>query len=254
MAEKRKPSAADEIQKETERQFLDRSGVAALYKDVLEKIIANRPEDPVAFLADYFDSVEENTSLIQRAEQIMKMTHHSRPLFQTNVRMAYDLLKKNKANKKLSGVNGTMFTQLLKALCRDIPSVVMQKLMQKYECHSHEAIPFDVFRSGVFTCCVLQDYVKLSEQLFGSLDLQRTGKANKALCDAVLEQLNTALGSNRNDPKRILESGYNLGVDGLYMALDNAMGRSHKNSTLQTCDQFLVEMCETFLSKVSVIK
>ena len=50
--------------------------------------------------------------------------------------------------------------------------------------------------------------------------MQRTGKANKALCDVVIEQLQTALGSSRTDPRRILESGYNLGVDGLYLALD----------------------------------
>ena len=32
----------------------------------------------------------------------------------------------------------------------------MNKLLQKIECSPHEAVPFDVFKSGVFTCCVLQ--------------------------------------------------------------------------------------------------
>ncbi|KAH3749476.1 hypothetical protein DPMN_183974 [Dreissena polymorpha] len=77
-----------------------------------------------------------------------------------------------------------------------------------------------VFRSGVFTSCVLLDYVKLAELLFQSLDVQQSGKANKSLCDVVVEQLNTSLGSTRTDARRILESGYNLGVDGLYLALE----------------------------------
>ena len=32
----------------------------------------------------------------------------------------------------------------------------MNKLLQKLACAPHEAVPFDVFKSGIFTCCVLQ--------------------------------------------------------------------------------------------------
>lgn len=219
-------------------------------KDALGKIIANRPEDPITFLADYFDSIDDNTSLVHRADQVLKMTHHSRPLFESNVRLAYDTLSKNKVGKKVFGVNGTVYGDLLIVLCRNMPEAVMNKLLQKIECSPHEAVPFDVFKSGVFTCCVLQDYVKLAEQLFNSLDIQRTGKANKALCDVVIEQLHTALGSSRKDARRILESGYNLGVDGLYLALERAISRSQRNASLQTCDQFVVEVSDAFLSKV----
>ena len=45
-----------------------------------------------------FDSIDDNTSLVQRADQILKMTHHSRPLFESNVRLAYDVLCKHKGN------------------------------------------------------------------------------------------------------------------------------------------------------------
>ena len=37
-----------------------------------------------------------------------------------------------------------------------MPEAVMKKLLQKLECATHEAVPFDVFKSGIFTCCVLQ--------------------------------------------------------------------------------------------------
>lgn len=39
---------------------------------------------------------------------------------------------------------------------RDIPQSVTTKLLKKIECVDYEAITFDVFKSGVFTCCVLQ--------------------------------------------------------------------------------------------------
>ena len=43
-----------------------------------------------------FDSLEEQTSLVARARQLIIMTHHSRPVFDTNVRMAYEALQKSK--------------------------------------------------------------------------------------------------------------------------------------------------------------
>ena len=46
------------------------------------------------------------------------------------------------------------------------------------------------------------DFVKLSELLYKSLDLHKSGKADKVLCDTVLEQLRTALASNRTDARR----------------------------------------------------
>lgn len=53
-----------------------------------------------------------------------------------------------------------VFKTLLNLFCimyfRDFPTVVMTKLLRKIECLDHEAIPYDVFKSGVFTCCVLE--------------------------------------------------------------------------------------------------
>ncbi|XP_060605433.1 tubulin polyglutamylase complex subunit 1-like [Ruditapes philippinarum] len=250
MTDRKKINSSEEIPKESDRQFLERTTVGILMRDVLGKIIANRPEDPMAFLADYFGSIEDNTSLVQRANQILKMTHYSRPLFESNVRSAYDILASHKVSKKVYGVNGIIYADLLLALCRNLPDAVVTKLLQKIECSNHEAVHYDVFKSGVFACCVLQDYVKLAEQLFQCLDIQKTGKANKSLCDIVVEQLHTALGSSRTDARRILESGYNLGVDGLYLALERAMSRSQRNASLQTCDQFVTEICDAFLCKV----
>lgn len=50
-------------------------------------------------------------------------------------------------------------TETLQQNCfvlRDIPQTVTTKLLKKIECLDYEAITFDVYKSGVFTCCVLQ--------------------------------------------------------------------------------------------------
>ncbi|WAR09781.1 TPGS1-like protein [Mya arenaria] len=178
-----------------------------------------------------FDSIEDGASLVQKADQVLKMTHYSRPLFESNVRIAYDILAAHKVAKKVYGVNGVVFMDLLTALSSVVnmrPYIMM--------CSSLEFLPAVCY--------------KLAEQLFQSLDIHKAGKANKALCDVVVDQLNTALGSTRTDARRILESGYNLGVDGLYLALERAMSRSQRNASLETNEQFVTEICDAFLCKV----
>ncbi|KAJ8319760.1 hypothetical protein KUTeg_001347 [Tegillarca granosa] len=166
MADKRKPNSADDRPLETDRQFLERTSVGGLMRDVLDKLISNRPEDPIGFLADYFDTLEDQSNHVLRARQVLLMTHHSRPVFESNVRMAYDILKKHKVSKKLHGVNGHVYTDLIKSLCR------------------------------------------------------------------------------------IVESGYNLGPDGLFYALERAMKRDQRGHGVQTLEHFTVEACEAFLLKV----
>ncbi|XP_076459724.1 tubulin polyglutamylase complex subunit 1-like [Babylonia areolata] len=254
-AERRKvASTSDEKSLDTDKQFLERTGVNSAIRDVIGKMITNRPEDPVTFLADYFEAlVEEQSSLVQRALRIITMTHHSRPVFEVNVRDAYTLLSKHKVSKKLKGVNGAIYTELLQALCKVLPSTVTIKLVKKLECFDYEAVPFDVFRSSVFTCCVLREYAAVAEQLFASLDIQKSGKADKALCEAVMDQLKTALGSSRNDVKRIIESSYNLGPEGLHQALERALSREQPQGVI-TAEQFVTEACDSFLAKVKKLK
>lgn len=239
---------------DNDKQFLERTNVSAVLRDVLGKVIVNRPDDPVMFLADYFDAlVEEQTSLIQRALRIITMTHHSRPVFEMNVRDSFDLLCNHKEHKKLKGVNGGVYTELLQELSKPLPSSVTIKLLRKLECYDYEAVPYDVYYSSVFTCCVLREFANIAEQLFVSLDVQKNGKADKVLCEAVIDQLRTALGSARNDVKRIIESSYSLAPEGLQQALERALSREQAHG-LYTAEQFLTDACETFLAKVKKLK
>ncbi|ESP04273.1 hypothetical protein LOTGIDRAFT_204984 [Lottia gigantea] len=252
MADKRKV-VSEEKSQETDRQFLERVNVKFLMQDVMGKIIANRPDDPMVFLADYFEAYDEQSGLIQKALQTIQMTHHSRPVFESNVSRAYNILNKHKVYKRVKGVNGVIYNELLQALCREIESSIVSKLMNKIECCDYEAVPYDVFRSGVFTCCVLQDYCKLTENLFQSLDLDKTGKADKILCDTVLQQLNTVLKNTKPDSNRIFQASHKLGPDILYHSLERAM-TNNKGQTMITLEQFISDVCDSFLLKVKPLR
>ena len=50
------------------------------------------------FIPSSFDSLEDSSSLVQKAEQTLRLTHYSRPLFESNVRQAYDILAAHKGS------------------------------------------------------------------------------------------------------------------------------------------------------------
>ena len=61
--------------------------------------------------------------------------------------------------KKPKPLNYLCFYWYFQLFCRNLPSTVTIKLVKKLECYDYEAVPYDVFRSSVFTCCVLRGTV-----------------------------------------------------------------------------------------------
>ncbi|CAH1788452.1 unnamed protein product [Owenia fusiformis] len=265
MGDKKKVSD-DKPQSETERQFLERTQVSSQIKDVLTKVIENRPLDPIAFIADYFESVGDKSNRLSKSHQQLLLTHHSRPAFEANVRIAYDILSLSKAkphskikagmkkptlHKTIRGINGSVFMDLLNLLTEGMVPGVKEKLYKKLQCKSHEVIRYDIFRSGIFACFVLQDFLKEAEGLYCTLDLGKTGKADKALCDTALHQLLLSVSTANNTGElSALEAGYNLGPDKLYTALNQALSVTTEKGTI-SCDDFLIAAADAFLLKVN---
>ncbi|XP_064646676.1 tubulin polyglutamylase complex subunit 1-like isoform X1 [Lineus longissimus] len=279
MAERRKLTSNPESNMpENDRQYLERTGASAQIRDALAKIIENRPLEPVAFLADYFESFDSGADVTTKAFRQITLTHHSKPAFDTNLRIAYDILSTKKVIKNLTrspgypeclgapvqsdffaknlkGINGAVYLELLDMVCKGFPTPIIERLLSKIGCRNHEAVVFDIFKTGLFTCFVLKDYLAQAESLFKSLDIHDTGKANKILCDAVLQQLFLAVNGTNDEINSVLEVGYSLSPDKIYGALTKAMAGSSRNSTTTiSCDQFLVQAADSFLTKVNRVR
>ncbi|XP_013385372.1 tubulin polyglutamylase complex subunit 1 isoform X2 [Lingula anatina] len=227
MAEKRKTSTGiigDDRNQESDRHFLERTSVNNIIKDMLAKVLENRPANPVVYIAEYFENLDEKSNKVTQAHRQLLLTHHSRPAFENNVRQAYESLGVHRANRSTLGVNGLVFTELLQVICRDFPEAVKEKVMKKLACRDWEVVTHDVFRSAIFTCFVLKDFLQEAESLYWSIDLKHNGEADKVLCDAVLHQILIAVSSSESDPKCVMDAGYSLAPDRLYMALNKVKG------------------------------
>ncbi|CAM5125992.1 unnamed protein product [Natator depressus] len=252
---------------ESEAEFLLQAGVTSMVREALLKVLEARPEEPVSFLASYFEKLvlsgpqggaagdrHGQQQRLVRALWYVRLAHHShRTAFNNNVSMAYECLSARGRRKK-PGVNGKIYSELLKKICQDgeAPEEVVSSLLRKIQCRDHEAVPFDVFRYGVLSCFVLLEFVAKADTLYDVLD-DGSGVADKRVCQAVLGTLEDALGaSDFSVPIRYLEAGSKLGPDCLALAMDKAL-LERKICSSMNREEFLTKATALFIAKVKPI-
>nr|XP_006206684.2 tubulin polyglutamylase complex subunit 1 [Vicugna pacos] len=156
---------------ESEEDFLRQVGVTEMLRTALLKVLEARPEEPIAFLAHYFENMglrsptnggagEPAGQLLLQQQRLgralwhLRLAHHSqRTAFNNNVGVAYECLSAS-GRKKKPGLDGRTYSELLKRICRDgeAPEEVVAPLLRKIQCRDHEAVPLAVFRAGMLTC------------------------------------------------------------------------------------------------------
>uniref|UniRef100_A0A8C5LL20 Tubulin polyglutamylase complex subunit 1 n=1 Tax=Leptobrachium leishanense TaxID=445787 RepID=A0A8C5LL20_9ANUR len=254
----------------SEAELLARSGVRGILREAVLKLLEARPEEPSAFLADYFEKLGQDLAegaaphsdhgsyllgqqRLGRAMWYLRLAHHSqRTAFNNNLSMAYNCLSAG-GRKKKPGLNGKSYSEVLRRICRegDLSEDISSVLLKKIQCRDHEAVPFDVFRYGVLTCFVLLEFMSKAEILFRSLDFHE--QPDRSLCQAVLGTLEEALvASDISVPASYLEAGSKLGPDCLAVVMDRALLRKDAGVSM-TLQEFLQEASALFLHKVKPV-
>ncbi|NWH82930.1 TPGS1 polyglutamylase, partial [Piaya cayana] len=255
---------------ESEAEFLLRAGVTAMVREALLKVLEARPEEPVSFLADYFErlvlsspgaagdaSAEQPgpSQRLARALWYVRLAHHShRTAFDSNAGAAYEVLGTGGRRRK-AGVDGRLYSELLRRICQHggAPAEAAAALLGRVRCRDHEAVPFDVFRYGVLTCFVLLEFAAKAEALFAVLDGGR-GAADGRLCQAVLRALEEALGTGHVPlPGRYLQAGSKLGPDRLALAMDRALQEKKLGASMSR-EEFLKKATALFVAKVKPVE
>ncbi|XP_063003419.1 tubulin polyglutamylase complex subunit 1 [Elgaria multicarinata webbii] len=264
------PRAGPATGPEAEAEFLRQAGVTDMVREALLKVLEARPEEPVAFLAGYFEKLAQSSGeadeaatdggdpqrqlrlRLARASWYLGLAHHShRTAFNNNVSMAYDTLAAAGRRKK-PGVTGKLYGDLLRLLCRErgAPDTIALPLLQKVACREHEAVPFDVFRHGALTCLVLLEFLAKASTLYDALG---GGAADKRICSAVLGTLEDALrATDVSVPIRYLETGSKLGPDCLALAMDKALSERKASEGLQK-EEFLQRASAIFIAKMKPV-
>ncbi|XP_062967459.1 tubulin polyglutamylase complex subunit 1 [Cynocephalus volans] len=258
---------------DSEEDFLRQVGVTEMLRAALLKVLEARPEEPIAFLAHYFENVglrspanggagEPPGQLLLQQQRLgralwhLRLAHHSqRTAFNNNVSVAYECLSAS-GRKKQPGLDGRTYSELLKRICRDgeAPEEVVAPLLRKIQCRDHEAVPLDVFRAGMLTCFVLLEFVARAGALFQLLEEPALAAADRRVAQAALDSLEGALqaGDSANAPARYLEAGSRLGPDGLALAMQRAAA-GRRPCVPMTRDEFLGKAAALFIAKVKPV-
>ncbi|XP_056374007.1 tubulin polyglutamylase complex subunit 1 [Hyla sarda] len=275
MADKRRAVVSSPVPRSqprptSEADFLAQTGVRDMLREAVLKLLEARPEEPVVFLADYFEKLGVGAAggskpsdrgshvlVQQRLGHVLwylKLAHHSqRTAFNNNLTIAYDFLSAG-GRKKKPGLNGKMYSEVLARICQegDLPTEVSAALLKKIQCRDHEAVPFDVFRYGVLTCFVLVEFKSKADTLFSILD--SSNQPDQKVCQAVLDTLDQALtASDLSVPASYLEAGSKLGPDCLAIAMDRAL-QNRKPGFPMGRSEFLKDACILFLDKVKPVQ
>ncbi|KAM9689052.1 tubulin polyglutamylase complex subunit 1 [Trichechus inunguis] len=259
---------------ESEEDFLRQVGVTEMLRAALLKVLEARPEEPIAFLAHYFENMglrspanggagEPPGQLLLQQQRLgralwhLRLAHHSqRTAFNNNVSVAYECLSAG-GRKKKPGLDGRTYSELLKRICRDseAPEEVVAPLLRKIQCRDHEAVPLGVFRAGMRTCFVLLEFVARAGALYQLLEDPGLAAADRRVGQAVLDTLEGALQAGDSDaaaPARYLEAGSRLGPDSLALAMDRAVV-ARRPGVPMTREEFLEKAAALFIAKVKPV-
>uniref|UniRef100_A0A8D2IRE2 Tubulin polyglutamylase complex subunit 1 n=2 Tax=Varanus komodoensis TaxID=61221 RepID=A0A8D2IRE2_VARKO len=257
---------------EAEAEFLRQAGVTDMVREALMKVLEARPEEPIAFLAGYFEKLAQSSAeadeaaadggdpqrqlrlRLDRASWFLGLAHHAhRSAFNNNVSMAYDTLAAGGRRKK-PGVTGKLYSEVLRQLCheRGVPEEITLSLLQKVACRENEVVLCDVFRYGALTCLVLCEFLAKVDTLYDALGSGTSG-ADKRVCLAALGTLEDALhASHASAPARYLEAGSKLRPDRLALAMDRALGERKAGEALEKAE-FLQRASAIFLAKLKPV-
>ena len=267
MTEKRKEYTTLDDRKQLCRDYLQKNDIVSQMHSGLLKLVENRPDSPMLFLADYFDSFcgTEKSDKILKAMDILNLAHHSQPAFQTNLILAYDSISVNKVQKKSGvakhGLIGTVYQELLKSLVsKEISTGCVEKLLSIIGCKPNETVLYDIFRYGVTCCFIFLDFVKVCRNLFSSISIIKHSSdsvISKPACDLISSALGAAVeaavtNANENKSLAILEASYQLRPE--YFSQSASLLTTSSQCECVIEHEFVNSMCELYFDKLKILK
>ena len=142
----RSPAAPDPL----DVAAFDASSLTVYLKDAVALVLENRPDDPVAFIAEYLRRVLHGASPVARAHQYLTLSPHHRDAFVDNAVVAHDVL--GAASGPRGVVTGAQHAALLERLCEDFPPETRRVTVDAFARAPDDAVDFFEFLGGAKTC------------------------------------------------------------------------------------------------------
>lgn len=237
-----------------DKMFVERCGAGIALRDAMSKIIENRPDDPISFLADYFHNLSTREDGIKRAVQEIRLTEFGKQAFSTNLVNAYEILAEDSSS---NAVVGKQVCILIDLLLENIDAPVRKIIRKKIVCRECEAIPFDVFRYIVITCIRAPPFIEEGRRLFSTLDFHKQGSVEATTCDALLCKLSKCVAvtscDNERTPETMLKTTFELSPNKIAGCLAEAGDKSSVNPNV-TVNDFLLSLADIYVLSIKSLR
>jgi len=179
---------------ETPVDYLSRNNTTTLVKEAVRVLLANRPDDPLQFLVDFFAPARRVKS-VDSAYDRLCWTDYSMPIYQRNILEVYDTLVSMKnEGTRLKGLLGFRFNELLRRLSDDLPTQHSAEVYQRVKRRNDQVISFKRFYHSVLLLHVMKDFALIAQDMHRDLDVQGHGKVSRDLSELVLDRLFASFG------------------------------------------------------------
>lgn len=208
-----------------------------------------KPKDPIKFLASHFQ-MECETNLVAKAVHLLQDMTICHPAIEERMLKAYATIS---LYSEEDGLTGDIYTDLLVKLIADVPSHQKDVFLQHLQCQSTEYVSFPVFRSGVLTSILFNQFVREVEILFNKLCIEHHDSAPTFLCKKALRKMNKCLSEAAKRPGGAMMP-YSLGIADLGSPIRKTMQKNLLASDFVKINHFLSEAIEIFLREIPKIK
>lgn len=253
-----KPPREDQIQRALEArqahdpvritsdEYLERYSVAAYMKDLLTVLLENRPEEPLDFIADYFNCAVNGVPPIMRSYRYIRLTKRNRQAFMDNLAQAYTIMSRS-SEVPGSGLTGANYLRLLNIVCADFPAEVVHALLQVLDKKDTDTISFPTFVAGINACLLYEEFFEHAERLFNACEVDNAGRVEKETFLATIKQIN-ALPQDVQHPTEGWTVPGNLLMERVTSALAASQSDRVDSKTMITFREFLSTIIKVFVA------
>lgn len=228
---------------------MEDDGLDRTLQNAIFALLDIKPKEPIKFLATHFQ-MECESNLVAKAVHLLEDMTIYHPAIEERMLKAYATIS---LYSEEDGLTGDIYTDLLVKLIAEIPPHLKDIFIQHLQCQSTEYVSFPVFRSGVLTSIMFNQFVQEVEMLFDKLCIENHDSAPTFLCKKALRKISKCLAESA---KRPVVPGIpcNLGIADLGSPLRRSIQKNLLSSDYVKINHFLSEAIEIFMREIPKIK
>jgi len=235
----------------TPEEYLERYSVSAYMKDLLTVLLENRPEQPLDFIADYFNCAVNGVPPIMRSYRYIRLTKRNRQAFMDNLAQAYTIMSRS-SEVPGSGLTGANYMRLLHMVCADFPPEVVHSLSKVLDKKDSNTISFPTFVAGINACLLYEEFFEHAERLFNSCEADGSGRVQRETFLAVIKQIN-ALPQDVQHPVEGWTVPGNELMDKVSAALAASQIDRVEGQTMITFRDFVSALIKVFIARGEIL-